>query len=193
MKKKSVKKSTPKGSSIGFLSRKTPIALIIGFFVLFFDQLTKYLVQAHIPRMAHEAQWYPYRGIGIFEHFYGIEFSIVHATNRGSAWGLFAEYQIELLILRILFVFFLLFYLARTKESQELALPLALIATGAIGNIIDYFAYGHVVDMIHFVFWGYDYPVFNVADSAIFIGVWWVFFNALFQKKEPYKRGLQSK
>ncbi len=184
MKKNQTKKAASKKSYFGFLSKQTPVSLIIGFFVLFADQLTKYLVQAHIPRMAHEAQWYPYRGIGVFENFYGIEFSIVHAVNRGSAWGLFADYQTALLVLRILFVSLIVLYLIRYNKQETLTIPLTLIASGAIGNIIDYFAYGHVVDMIHFVFWGYDYPVFNVADSAIFIGVWWVFLVTMFQNKQ---------
>ncbi len=160
------------------------LSLLLGILILFIDQATKFVVQANIPRMTHEAQWFPYRGIGIFENFFGIEFSIVHATNRGSAWGLFAEYQHLLLICRIIFVSIIIVYLFRYNKAKELTLPLTLIAAGALGNIIDYFFYGHVVDMIHFVFWGYDYPVFNVADSSIFIGVWWIVFATFFNKKQ---------
>jgi signal peptidase II len=46
-----------------------------------------------------------------------------------------------------------------------------LIIAGGIGNILDYFIYGHVVDMFHFILWGYSFPVFNVADASIFMGI----------------------
>jgi len=49
--------------------------------------------------------------------------------------------------------------------------PFLLIIIGALANIIDVFIYGAVVDMFHFVLWGYSYPVFNVADMLIFFGV----------------------
>lgn len=113
---------------------------------------------------------YPYGGIGIFPDFHGIEFSIVHATNKGAAWGAFSEFSSWLLVLRILLIGFLLFYYFK-HQSLSIRFPLALIIAGALGNVIDIFLYGHVVDMIHFIFFGYDYPVFNIADSAICIGV----------------------
>lgn len=113
---------------------------------------------------------YPYGGIAIFKDFQGIEFSIVHATNKGAAWGTFSEYASVLLIFRILLIGFLIYYYFK-HHSLFIRLPLALIIAGALGNVIDIFLYGHVVDMFHFIFFGYDYPVFNIADSAICIGV----------------------
>lgn len=114
---------------------------------------------------------YPYGGVGIFQDFFGINFSIVHATNTGAAWGLFASFQDYLLYFRVLAVAALLIYLLFLNKQAAHRLPLALIITGAIGNVIDYFVYGHVVDLFYFTFWGYSYPVFNIADSAIFCGV----------------------
>ena len=63
---------------------------------------------------------------------------------------------------------------------------------GALCNILDYFFYGHVIDMLHFVFWGYDYPVFNVADSFICIGVFWLFFASLKEFMNLRKSTLQA-
>lgn len=135
------------------------------------DQFTKYWVHLHIPRMTHEAQWYPYGGIGVFENVLGIECSIVHAINYGAAWGMFSSLQVPLLVLRVLLIMGFCFYLILFNKNQALIIPFSLVIFGAIGNILDYFIYGHVIDMIRFVFWGYDYPVFNIADSAIFIGM----------------------
>jgi len=55
--------------------------------------------------------------------------------------------------------------------DTRLYFPFALILTGAVGNVLDYFVYGHVIDMLHFVLWTYDFPVFNIADSLITLGV----------------------
>jgi signal peptidase II len=61
-----------------------------------------------------------------------------------------------------------------------------LIATGAIGNILDYFIYGHVVDVFYFVFWGYSFPVFNVADSIIFCGIVVLFLQSFLERRYPF-------
>lgn len=143
--------------------------LLLGFVVLFADMATKYLTQAHLPLMGNSLPWYPYGGIGIFENFYGIEFSITHATNLGAAWGVLADYSRLLFVFRLVLIAGLLVYFPKTSGLTRYGF--ALILAGAIGNVIDILLYGHVIDMIHFVFWGYDYPVFNIADSAIFIGV----------------------
>lgn len=160
------------------------ILFLIGVFVLFSDQISKYLVHTKIPLMTHESQWYPYNGIPIFENFLGIECSLVHAVNHGAAWGMFSDFQIPLLILRILFIMGLAIYTIAFNKVKAFVIPLTLVILGAVGNIIDYFAYGHVVDMIHFVFWGYDYPVFNIADSSIFIGVALLMLTSWFQDQK---------
>jgi signal peptidase II len=46
-----------------------------------------------------------------------------------------------------------------------------MILAGAVGNVFDCIVYGHVIDMFCFIFWGYIYPVFNIADAAIFCGI----------------------
>jgi signal peptidase II len=50
-------------------------------------------------------------------------------------------------------------------------IPIWLVLTGALGNALDYCLYGHVIDFLHFTFWGYSFPIFNIADSCIFLGV----------------------
>lgn len=139
--------------------------------ILALDISSKFLTQAYLP---HHLYSYPYGGIGIFKNFYGIEFSIVHATNKGAAWGMLSEWQHYLLYLRIVLVILLLGYILFFNKNKSYEIPLAFILAGAAGNILDFFLYGHVIDMLHFVFWGYDYPVFNLADSSIFIGIAWL-------------------
>lgn len=72
-------------------------------------------------------------------------------------------------------------YLFCFNRDSSWQIPLILIIAGAVGNVADFFLYGHVVDMLHFVFWGYDFPIFNVADSAISIGIGLLFVISWFK------------
>lgn len=164
-----------------YRSLKGPIILI--FFVLAIDTLSKFLTQHYLPQM-NAYYWYPYGGIAVFKNFLGIEFSISHATNKGAAWGAFSQYQIPLLLLRMGLIFGLVGYFLFRKRTQWQQGCLALILAGAIGNVIDYFVYGHVIDMLHFNLFGYDFPVFNLADTAIFLGVCGYLFSSSSDKKQ---------
>ena len=137
-----------------------------------------------LPLIAYSEPYFPYGGIPVFENFGGIEFSLVHAINRGAAWGVLSNFQVPLLIGRMILVAILSYFLLFMNRRTEWRLPLALIVSGAIGNIVDFFIYGHVVDMFHFVLWGYAFPVFNVADSAITIGIGWMFLLSFFEEKK---------
>lgn len=154
------------------------------FSVLFLDFITKLFVHVNVPLMEISSPFYPYGGFGVFENIFGVEFSISHRTNTGAAWGIFADYSEWLLVFRIVFIFAIFVYLFFYNADFSRQWPFVLLLSGAIGNVMDFFLYGHVVDMIHFKFWGYDYPVFNVADASIFLGAAWLTLSSCFQKKE---------
>jgi signal peptidase II len=153
---------------------KKKYALGAGCAIFCIDVITKVLTYLYIPLMDMFPYMYPYGGIAIAKNILGIEASLVYKMNTGAAWGLFADYQYYLLALRIVLVGTFIGYCFWGKMRDTWYLPAALVLSGAVGNIVDFFFYGHVVDMIHLVLWGYDYPVFNVADSAIFCGVVWL-------------------
>lgn len=163
------------------------LPVYIGLFVLILDIASKYATNAYLPLMQHNWQMYPYGGIGVFKDFFGIEFSISHQINRGAAWGVLAHYQLPLLYIRIFLIACLFVYAVFFNKHSSWNIPLALIIAGAVGNVIDYFIYGHVVDMLHFVLWGYDFPVFNIADSAIFLGISSLIILSSVQKKSSTK------
>ncbi|GAB4161048.1 MAG: hypothetical protein Fur0037_27790 [Planctomycetota bacterium] len=105
-----------------------------------------------------------------------LRFQIVSWRNPGTIWGLFPDYTVPLIALRIAALFVLAWYLrkasARARVQQAV---LALITAGAIGNLYDnFFAAGHRVrDFLYFtgdwpVAW--TFPAFNVADSCITVG-----------------------
>jgi signal peptidase II len=162
--------------------------LYLGIIILVADVITKYLTNTYLPLMRNHWLWYPYGGIGVFKDFFGIEFSLSHQINHGAAWGVLAEYQTPLLYLRIALIAGLLVFALFYNKHPSRNIPLALIIAGAIGNVIDYFVYGHVVDMLHFVLWGYDFPVFNLADTSIFIGVTYLLVLSSLEKHSPPKK-----
>ncbi len=156
------------------------IAIAICLFMA--DCALKAYIHSHIPTIHASMPIYPYGGIGVFRDWHGMDFSIVHVLNKGAAWGVFASFQDYLLYVRIAIIGGLVSYLFFVSASTFRKFSLLLITTGALGNVLDYFIYGHVIDMFYFVFWGYSYPVFNIADSIIFLGIVLLLGQALFFK-----------
>lgn len=154
--------------------------------VLLADAASKYWIDANLPLML-SFPYYPYGGIGVFKNWAGIQFSISHLVNRGAAWGSLSNYQGILVAVRILLIAGLIVYTVFFNKRSNWRIPLSLIIAGALGNVIDYYIYGHVVDMFYFVLWGYSFPVFNVADSAVTIGVFWLILLSSFQPQEENK------
>lgn len=103
-------------------------------------------------------------------------FTLVH--NTGAAWGMFGDSTLALGAMSLLVCALLLAYLfiAEPNASLAQAVGLALVVAGGIGNAIDRFAQGYVVDFIDFAFM--DFPVFNVADIGVTCG-FVLFFCAL--------------
>ena len=150
-------------------------ALLLGLVILFCDFMSKAWIHANVP-LLHTFPFYPYGGIGVFKNLLGIQFSIVHTTNIGAAWGVLENWPNLLVAIRVVFVAILSFWVYYSK-GKKILFPLTLIIAGALGNLVDFFVYGHVIDFLYFIFWGYPYPIFNLADSAIFIGVFMLFFK----------------
>jgi len=98
--------------------------------------------------------------------------NLVLVQNKGISFGLFSRYEIGWLIsILTIGIVVVLFIWMRKLERAILALPFSLIIGGAIGNLIDRLNYGFVVDFIDFHFFGWHWPAFNIADSAITVGV----------------------
>ena len=98
-------------------------------------------------------------------------FNLVLAYNKGAAFSFLATasgWQGSFLIaVAIGASVFILYLLARHGHQRLFALALAMILGGAIGNVIDRIAYGHVIDFFDFHVGGWHWPAFNLADSAI--------------------------
>ena len=132
-----------------------------------FDFFVKSYVDTNIELMGFH-HVYPYGGIGVFENLFGgIDFSINYIQNTGAAWGMLSGFSSFLFIFRIILCIPLVYLLYK----RDTKIAFLMILAGALGNIIDFAFHGFVIDMFHFSFWGYSFPVFNIADSLIFLGV----------------------
>ncbi len=128
---------------------------IVTVVVLLLDQITKALVILYLSL---------HKSVPIIPEVFYLTF----VKNPGAAFGLFA-YQTPFFIAVTLLVLvaLLLFYCSTRVASKSMQWGLALLAGGALGNLTDRLRMGYVVDFIDFRIW----PVFNLADTAIVVGV----------------------
>ena len=107
---------------------------------------------------------------------------ITYVTNTGTAFGLFqgSSYVFVLIALAVI-VLILLYFHVLASDSVLFRIALGLQLGGAVGNLVDRVRYGHVVDFIDLRFW----PVFNIADSAIVVGVILLGYLMLFNPGQP--------
>jgi signal peptidase II len=96
--------------------------------------------------------------------------NVLHLTlvkNTGAVFGMMHGQNVILIWVSLIVIGFILFYLEDLTESKAGLVMTALVIGGAVGNLVDRIRVGYVIDFIDFRVW----PVFNVADSAIMIGV----------------------
>ncbi len=96
--------------------------------------------------------------------------------NKGAAWGLFRslpdEWRVPFFVIVSVIAVIVIVSLYRKAEQQTiLRLALTLILGGTLGNLVDRFRLGYVIDFIHCFYKDYHWPIFNIADIAITIGV----------------------
>lgn len=130
--------------------------------VVLLDQVSKFWVQAELA---------PYEQIAIWPVF-----NLTLVFNKGAAFSFLSDaggWQRPFFIgLASLVSLVLIVWLARLRRHERLlAIGLALVIGGALGNLIDRIWLGHVVDFLDFHWGGWHWPAFNVADSAITLGV----------------------
>ncbi|MFQ5585302.1 MAG: signal peptidase II [Thermodesulfobacteriota bacterium] len=101
-------------------------------------------------------------------------FNIVYIKNPGAAFGILRGWgavRTVLLILISLAALAVIVYLYGKTTGRLASFALSLIAGGAVGNLIDRVRFGEVIDFLDFSLCGYHWPAFNLADSAITVGV----------------------
>ena len=157
--------------------RKYALLAVVAGSIVLLDQITKAVV----------VQWLPlYRSISVISGF----FNLTHVQNPGGAFGLLAGQHStvrNLVFISVSVVALgLILHLYRTTPRTHtlLAAGFALIFGGAVGNLIDRIRFGQVVDFLDFYIGSLHWPAFNIADSAITVGIG-VFLYCLVFKKLP--------
>lgn len=99
-------------------------------------------------------------------------FYLTYVENKGALWGILSGNRYILIILSILAIYGIIKYFLLDENIKKIELiSYSLMLGGVIGNLIDRLFYGYVVDFLDFRWLSYNYPVFNIADSSIVIGV----------------------
>ena len=119
-------------------------------------------------------------------------FSITLAKNTGIAFSLL-EGKIGIIILLTILVILLLLEMLKKENKEKEKICYAVIIGGAIGNLLDRLLYGYVIDFLDFKIFGYDYPIFNIADSCIVIGIILLLIISFTEKGENYESNSRAR
>lgn len=140
------------------MKEKLKIILITSVCV-FFDQIIKYLIVSNFTL---------YKKNPIIEGF----FNITYVQNRGAAWGILNNNIILLVVITVLALGLICSFIFKESNIKKLDIVLyGMLLGGIIGNFIDRIFRGYVIDFLDFIIFGYDFPVFNIADMLTVISV----------------------
>jgi len=132
---------------------------IIALIVIILDQWTKWLV---VKRMELG------ESITVIENW----FYITSHRNRGAAWGILQGQMWFFYLITVIVIIGIVLYIQKAAKGRRLlGVALGLMLGGAIGNFYDRVVHKEVVDFIHTYIFNYNFPIFNIADSALVIGV----------------------
>lgn len=113
-------------------------------------------------------------------------FYITYVRNKGAAWSILEDQRILLLIITVFSLFLINKYMNKEKLSNLEEWTYGIIIGGIFGNLFDRIIYKNVIDFLDFKIFGYDYPVFNFADTFIVTGIILLIFISV--RKERYER-----
>ena len=163
--------------------KKKSLIMGIGFILLgiLLDQIVKIIIRVNL-----DEGYY----ITIINGF----FDITHIENTGAAWGGFSGYTIILIIvsIAILGYFIYLFKNIDFKKKIIFSISLVLVISGTIGNLIDRLFFQSVTDFLDFTIFGYDFPVFNIADILLVVGFFIFLIDMVFLNNEDDKKESQK-
>jgi signal peptidase II len=149
--------------------------------VIILDQASKIIVAGSIKY---------YESVPVIDGF----FHLVHVRNRGMVFGLFnnsdAQSFFYLLVSATIVAIIPLFlwFITLKGKDGKMIFGLSLVVGGAIGNLIDRLRIREVIDFLDFFIGEYHWPAFNLADSSITVGVFWILINLFFFGIQDSKR-----
>lgn len=131
------------------------LIMIISSVTLLIDQIVKIMISFFIPMNS---------SIPIISNF----FSITYVRNYGAAFSILNGNTVLLIIVSILSLFLIYHFLIKDKNLKRIEkITYGLLIGGLLGNLLDRIVLGYVIDYLSFHIFGYDFPIFNIADISI--------------------------
>ncbi len=149
------------------------IFLVIG--TLGFDQITKYAVMNTLEE---------FDSIELISNF----FYLTYVKNTAAGFSLFADAGMTFFITFTCIALIFILYYFFSSDDFRVQVSLALIFSGALGNMIDRIQFGYVRDFFSFYIFGKPFPVFNIADSCIVIGIFVIIAVGLYDDYKEKKK-----
>lgn len=132
--------------------------ILYSIFLFLIDQITKFIFdrffELDVPKR-------------IFDMF----FYITKTYNTGISFSLLSGSRILIILISLVILVFLYYYMKHFKENKRNLIAFSFIFGGLLGNLADRIIHGYVIDFLDFYIFGYNFPVFNIADMGICIGV----------------------
>ena len=139
--------------------------------VLIIDQIIKLLVQNSIKLNTK---------IKIIPNF----FSLFYVQNKGAAFSILEDSTIIIILISVAFILLLNYYIKKEPNLTKLSrFALGILLGGIFGNLMDRIIHHAVIDYLAFYFFSYSFPIFNVADIAIVMGVILLIIDMIIEKK----------
>lgn len=133
--------------------------IIISIILLCIDQISKLLVVNLLTKTD---------SITIIKNF----FYLTYINNDGAAFSILVGKRIFLILIAVLVIVMLISYIKKNNIQNKLELvSISLIIGGSLGNLMDRVVRGYVIDFLDFKIFNYNFPIFNLADTFIVIGV----------------------
>ncbi len=154
---------------------KRLFGLVTAGIVIVCDQLSKWWVVAKLMQPPRAIEVTPFFNL-VMVWNKGVTFGMFNTASSWTRWG-FTGLALAIVVALLLWL--------RKVERRWLAASIGLVIGGALGNVIDRVRYGAVADFLDFHIRGYHWPAFNVADSAITVGVALLLIDAWLGRKEP--------
>ena len=132
---------------------------LISIICILIDQVTKLIITSNFKLNA---------SISLIDNF----FNLTYVRNEGAAWSIFSGNRLFLILIGILSIILIYHFLIKNKSLKKLEIFIyGLLLGGIVGNLIDRIVFGYVIDFLDFLILGYNFPIFNLADTFIVISV----------------------
>ena len=153
------------------LTKRNKLLYLITLIVLIGgDQFTKHLVSSSMQ-------------LGQSQEIIDNLFYFTYAHNTGVAWGMLAGHLWLFIVVALVSAVLMIVFFKRTRKEEILTrFGLILTFAGMIGNLIDRMVLGYVRDFIDVIIFNYNFPIFNIADMAVVIGVALIIIEIIFEE-----------